>query len=250
MDTLEVFEALSIEALEVICSQHPQRLILAVENRLSYPTAEIQYLQRSWPEIPWALAVGSWFDGSRRTGIGATSYLSLPWYRWWDGWRPWLGESNAELLNPWPQLVRTRLNDSLDAAKSPASFGLILCNCRQTAAAWQAGLEYQPDNTRMFTLSEFRSFVQAASIEPDWILWDDSCLNTFFGVACLSDVCGLFVEIRARFPTSVILAATSMPRWSDWQQWMAAGANELIAKPCQGVLLAEIVLECRDAPPS
>ena len=250
LDALEVFETLSIEALDIICSQHPRRLILAVDNRLSYPMAEIGYLQRSWPEVPWALALGSWFDGSRRTGMGATSHLSLPWYRWWDGWRPWLGASNADLLDPWPQLVNTRSRSIPTSGVSIRSSGVILSHCRQTAEGWQAGLEFPQANSQILTLREFRSFVQAASIEPGWILWDDSCLNTFSGVECLSDVWGLFRAIRARFPGSVILAATSMPRWSDWQQWKAAGANELLAKPSQGILLEEILLMCHDAPPS
>lgn len=233
IDELDFVESLSVEAVNAICSQYPRRLILSVENRCSYPLTEIQHLQQAWPEIPFALAFGSWFDGSRRTGIGSTSQLSLPWYRWWDGWCQWLTGSNTELLNPWPQAMDIRLRRSgVDAARST---GIILSNCQQTAAGWQAAVAGDPSSTAILKLSEFRPLLaQATLIAPDWILWDDSCLDTFAGTDCLTEVCDLFTMIRARFPGVVILAATCMPRWSDWQQWMGAGANELIAKPSQG----------------
>ena len=245
IDELQAVETLTFESVDEICCQHPRRLMLSVENRLNYPAAEIQHLQRNWPEVPWGLAVGSWFDGSRRTGIGSTSFLSLPWYRWWDGWHPWLSGSNAKLLNPWPQLAFSRSSDRLNSGQLTTSTGVIVCNCRQTAEGWQAGLECDPDHTQLLTLGEFRfRFNQAASIAPDWIFWDDSCLDTFAGPDCLSEACELFAGIRKRFSSSIILAATSMPRWSDWQQWMSAGANELIAKPSHGILLSEVLKQC------
>jgi hypothetical protein len=242
IEELEFSETLSIEAVDAICNQHPRRLILSVESRLSYPSAEIRHLQRSWPEVPWALAVGSWFDGSRRTGIGSTRHLTLPWYRWWDGWRPWVGGMNAELLNPWPQTALIRSRDISISGLMSKSTGVILSNCAQTAEGWQAGIERDPDSTHLFTVSEFRfSFTQATGIEPDWILWDDTCLDTFVGPDCLSKVCDLIAAIRERYSDAVILTATSMPRWTDWQQWMLAGANELIAKPSHGILLSEVL---------
>ena len=241
MDELKVVETISIDAVAAICRQHPRRLILSVENRLSYPSAEIEYLQRSWPEVPYALALSSWFDGSRRTGIGPTGRLQLAWYRWWDGWRTWLRGRNTQILNPWPQIVLSRECVALEGAKSTAPFGIILSHCRQTAAGWQAGLEGSQDSAQVITLKELLAFLEIAPIEPGWVLWDDSCLDTSSGVDCLADVCDLFAAIRKSFPTSVILAATSMPRWSDWQKWSEAGANELIAKPSQGILLQEIL---------
>jgi len=249
IDVLEIAESKCIEGIDSICNQNPRRLILAVENRLSYPLAEIQHLQRAWPEVPWALAVGSWFDGSRRTGIGATSHLSLPWYRWWDGWRQWLSGSNSELLNLWPRVVHSRSLDTHGSGSLSKSLGVILCDCRQTAAAWQAGLECDPAITQLLTLSEFQWLVgQASAAAPNWILWDDSCLDTFIGADCLVEVGALFTKIRMKFPAAIILAATSMPRWFDWQQWKSAGADELIAKPSQGFLLREILQQYEDLP--
>ena len=252
-DNVEIAESICIESIDGICVFKPRRLILSVENRLDYPLAEIQHLQRNWPEIPWALAVGSWFDGSRRTGIGATSHLSLPWYRWWDGWRQWLSGSHAAMLNPWPKIMLSPAIASNIAFTEAA--GLVLCNCRQTAEGWRAGLEGDPgasqtqwvrieSRTRWQTSSDYRALLSQASMtDPDWILWDDSYLDTFAGTDCSASVCSLFAELRERFPTALIVAATCMPRWSDWQQWMMAGANEIIAKPTQGILLREVLQE-------
>jgi hypothetical protein len=235
VDSLEVTDGISTEAIDAICNLHPRRLILSIENRLDYPLAEIGHLQRNWPEVPWVLAVGSWFDGARRTGMGATSHLSLPWYRWWDGWRPWLSGSNAELLNPWPKAALSccAANVSLmGAMEFSRAIGLIVCNCPQTAEGWRAGLNCDSARAKSLTMGEFQSMLsQASSQAADWILWDDSCLDTFAGASCTSEIGALFAEIRARFPAAKIVAATCMPRWSDWQQWEAAGADELIAKP-------------------
>jgi hypothetical protein len=241
-DEIEFSETLSIEAINAICSKHPRRLVLSVENRLSYPWAEIRHVQRAWPEIPFALAVGTWFDGSRRTGIGSMSHLTLPWYRWWDGWQAWVNGLQAELLNPWPQMMRGRSRVVVEMGQPKKSSGVILSNCRKTADGWREGLECDQNSTNFATLSKFRSsWDQAAMIAPNWVLWDDSCLDTFTGGDRLSEVCELFTAIRVRFPATVILVATCMPRWSDWRQWTAAGANELIAKPSHGIVLHEVV---------
>ncbi len=242
LDTVEVGDSISIEVIDEICSQAPRRLILSVENRLSYPVAEIQHLQRAWPEVPFALAFGSWFDGSRRTGIGTASHLSLPWYRWWDGWRQWLVGSNAKLLDPWPQAMLTRLRVGTEFRTIGKTSGVIVSNCHQTAAGWQAGFECDLNSTKLLTLKDFRStLVQASSNSPAWILWDDTCLNSFAGASCLSEVCELVAAIRVRFSDVVILTATSMPRWTDWQQWMLAGADELLAKPTPGIFLSQVI---------
>lgn len=238
---VEFASRISTDSIDAICNQNPHRLVLSVENRLDYPQLEIQHLRRHWPEVPFALALGAWFDGSRRTGIGSTSHLSLPWYRWWDGWQKWLTGSNSALLNPWPQSVDSRSNREPDAVAWNPS-GIIVCDCRDTATTWQVGLECDPVGTQVLTLQSFRSRMAKKSpiADPDWVLWDDSCLATSIGADCLSSVTPFFSEIRRTFPCTRILAATCMPRWADWHQWESAGANELIVKPNLGFALRDV----------
>ena len=245
LDHMLTDETLSIASLDALCDQHPQRLIVAIENRLSYPEAEIHHLQRTWPEVPFALALASWFDGSRRTGIGTVSHLSLPWYRWWDGWKPWLSGSQAELLNPWPRVLPPAPRQQ---TTSSSSTGLIISNCVQTGEAWKVALagtsadQIRVATVQVLTLAEFQSqLASPLSTPPDWILWDDSSLDTSIGSTCLSDVCELFSSIRNRYPQVFLIVATSMPRWTDWQEWNASGVNELLAKPSQGLQIAEML---------
>jgi hypothetical protein len=240
IDDVEISESICLKSIDLLCTRNPRRLILAVENRLAYPLAEIQHLQRNWPEIPLALAVGTWFDGSRRTGIGVTCHLSLPWYRWWDGWQPWLSVGNAELLNSWPKAAIRRAAHRAGGSSGVA--GIVLSNCQQTAEGWRIGLGCAPESSRWLRLAEFQTrFSQADLPAPDWILWDDSCLDTLGGADSISDVGRLFADIREGFPGALILAATCMPRWCDWRQWELAGADQLLAKPTSGVLLWEII---------
>ena len=242
LDELRQFDTLTIEAVDAACSQHPRRLILAVENRHDYPLETIQYLQRAWSEVPFAIALGSWFDGSRRTGIGATSHLCLPWYRWWDGWFSWLSSSSSS---------QNLSAESLSPETEHSASGIIICDCQQTAAGWREALGTN-SAVQMMTAAAFQKWLrQVGAIEQSpsdenaselsWILWDDTCLNTFIGSECLGGVCSLFTRIRDQFPNIAILAAASAPRWDEWQQWSASGADELIAKPSCRISLHEIL---------
>ena len=238
---LKITESLSIEALDEQCHQHPRRLILSVENRLWYPLEEVQYLQRAWPEVPIAVALGPWFDGSRRTGIGSTPQLALPWYRWWDGWYPWLSGSRSGLLDAWPQM---RLQVVENFAQTSTS-GHILCNCRQTAAGWMSLLRPQCERVSAFTLDDYQEIVASGSSalapHPHWLLWDDSCLNTAGAERNVAVSSSLLSAVRGRFPEAVIIAATCMPRWNDWRQWQDWGADELLSKPSSGFSLQQLL---------
>ena len=242
IESLKFAESLSVEALDELCSQHPRRLILSVENRLCYPLDEVHYLQRVWPEVPFAVAMGSWFDGSRRTGVGSTAHLSMPWFRWWDGWYPWLTGSDSGLLDAWPHM---RLQVSESCQPSP-SFGHVVCNCRQTAAGWMASLSSQGAGAMTFTFGEYctRLAIHNPDIatdanwaNPDWVLWDDTCLNSFCGASAMAETSEWIARVRQVFPTAAILAAIQSPRCIDWRKWVASGANELIAKPTCSVPL-------------
>ena len=237
LDELKQVDTFTSEAIDAACSQHPRRLILAVENRHDYPLETIQYLQRVWPEVPFAIALGSWFDGSRRTGIGATSHFCLPWYRWWDGWFSWVRSSNA--------------SQNLNPETEHSASGIIICDCQQTATGWREAIGADSP-VQSLTATEFRKWLQRMNAgelstsdetasELNWILWDDTCLNTFIGSECLGEVCSLFTRIRDQFPNVAILAAAAGPRWDEWQQWSAAGADELIAKPSYRISLHAIV---------
>ncbi len=239
--TLKVAETLSTDALDELCTQNPRRLILSVENRLWYPLDEVQYLQRAWPEIPLAVALGSWFDGSRRTGIGSTAQLCLPWYRWWDGWHPWLSGSNSGLLDAWPH---AKFQHPGSCSTSP-SFGHVVCNCLQTAAGWIASFKTQSADATVFTLGDYQAMLNETwstdSAYPDWILWDDSCLNTAGTEGNAAQVGDLLSAARNKFPNAMVIAATCMPRWHDWQRWQDWGADELLGKPSQGFSLQQLL---------
>jgi hypothetical protein len=96
----------SFDQLADHLQQHPvERLIIACRNRWDYPGPEVRELAEHFPEVPMALAVGDWWMGWRRTGAGhlqSLPHLTLPWYRWWDGWVQWLNGSTSTQFGPFP----------------------------------------------------------------------------------------------------------------------------------------------------
>ncbi len=244
--------AIDTSAIDDVCSQHPQRLVVAVDSRVEYPLQTIEHLAHTWPEIPWALAMSSWHDGARRTGVGSTSHLSLPWYRWWDGWSQWLNGSETQLLGHWPRLAAA-LSTGFQAERSIATLGVIIGNCRETALGWQhslitprasSDLVYPNGATQLplhLSTRQLSAWFAAPTFAPAWFLWDDTSLDTFDLDRSYRAPPECFSELKSRFPDALVIAATSMPRWSDWQVWRAAGADELIVKPSFGLPLAAVL---------
>ncbi|MEO8270487.1 MAG: hypothetical protein ABI557_12260, partial [Aureliella sp.] len=167
-----------------------ERIVIASVNRLDYPFELIEWLQRVCPEVPLALACDSWWDGWRRTGLKSRLHLSLPWYRWWDGWVDWLQGRTLQLYEPapvdWCLLTDAPHAHSL-ATNPPLSRGLIVGNCRQTLAAWKLAAEASGYSADSVSEQAYQQQVQdllksndknRAAFTPQWILWDDSCLDT------------------------------------------------------------------------
>jgi hypothetical protein len=252
-DEVQVRGEVNCAAIDELCSHHPRRLTLAIDARVDYPLREIQHLTHAWPEIPWGVAVSSWHDGARRTGIGSTSHLTLPWYRWWDGWYQWLTTSDANLLGPWPRISSALTQNCCN--RPPVSLhGLILCNCHRTSIGWCQSLPREiaakDDETSsklqvpmQLTTRQLPDWLAAPTFIPRWILWDDSCLDSFQIVKHVDGPCNLFATLKKHFPNSMLILATDLPCWAGWQQWMNAGADELIAKPSPGMPLFAAIRE-------
>lgn len=155
-----------------------ERIVVACVNRLDYPVELINFLQQTCPEIPLALASDSWWDGRRRTGLATPGHLSLPWYRWWDGWVDWLQGCSPALFEvapaPWPML------SSRPPATSAGMRGLIVGNCRQTAEAWALAAATAGHAAACVSWQQFQqqSPTQWSQLLPQWVLWDDTCLDT------------------------------------------------------------------------
>lgn len=249
--------------LDEVCALHPRRLVLAVDSRLEYPLESIRHLASQWPEIPWALATSSWHDGARRTGVGSTPHLSLPWYRWWDGWFQWLSHGDAQLLGNWPRITTALLYNAKTQPPISTS-GVIVSSNYETATGWKECLlathcganmafssakaaegssPFEVQNKTLgrspvlLSKNQFSNWLAAPTHQPDWFLWDDTSLNTFQVSDGANELNEFFRGLKAQFPSALLVAATGMPRWSQWQQWMFAGVDELIVKPSAGLPL-------------
>jgi hypothetical protein len=168
----------------------PDRLVIGCTTRLGYPWQSVRCLQGTPPSaldpqpIPWGVVTDTWWDGARRTGIGAVSHWQQPWYRWWDGWREWFlpdipdatigGAAFAPVLS---------VSDSwLPRSETPptrtaAAVGrlVLVCECHETAVTWQAIAAQVGVDTQWWRNPQTAPN-HAHAVR--WILWDDSRLAT------------------------------------------------------------------------
>lgn len=155
-----------------------ERIVVACVNRFDYPEELIRFLQQTCPEVPLTVACDSWWDGRRRTGLTTPGHLSLPWYRWWDGWVDWLQGRSPALFEvapaAWPVL------SSPPPVAASSTCGLVVGNCHQTTAAWALVATTAGHGAECIS---WRSFQQQfperwSQRPPQWVLWDDTCLDT------------------------------------------------------------------------
>jgi hypothetical protein len=230
-------------------------LILACSHRLDYPQEAIQWLSSYAPELPLAVATDTWWDGARRTGLGGLTHLTLPWHRWWDGWSDWLDATSSDWFGPCVLpatcgMERRAAKAEVIQVRTPRR-GAVVANCRQTAEAWclvarQAGADvdwWSAAGWQALIGGEAGTATAAVDAAVDWLLWDDSCLNTAGGATdgfaergdcALTDCLGFIQQARKLLPQAQIFCGCSIPRWADWEQMQRRGANELLSKPNTG----------------
>ena len=235
---------------ELVASQF-NRLVLACPTRIDYPFTWIKALQADYPDLPFAVATDSWWDGSRRTGIGESGHTLLPWYRWWDGWFEWISGENPAISSPLPHPSEPYLPTSRIPRLEQAPAGMIVSNCQATGEAWSMAAQQLGAPARRLSLRSFQQRHASAALQTGaapptadirWVLWDDSCLNLGDDE---HDALGEFFQLTvANYPEAVPIAAFSLPRIETWKIAQSAGARELLAKPNTGRGLQRALQAC------
>lgn len=204
------------------------RWIYASPDRLSLPSAELQA-----QNIPLAIATSDWWEGAGRTGLRELQLPAIPWYRWWDGWHDWLEGTSSALFTPFPPRLAHALSPPMPATQFKAGSGWIIANCLQSADAWTLAANEVGHVVTWYTLDQFRATIAAPHFteHPDWLLWDDTSLDTWNAKPDFASVSELLRTLHARYPEMRRLIALTLPRWDQWRELHGAGAQELIAKP-------------------
>lgn len=216
-------------SLRESCESGFDRLIYACVNRIEYPHEDLQWLSQAYPELPVALAVDSYWDGWRRTGLAVVPCAVLPWHRWWDGWVDWFEASNAEWFGPNIAPVKF---DCGGALKCIPTTGAVVAGCQEIAQAWKLAARVVGAETN------FRNVEQVARLGTqsrlDWLLWDDSCLTTSFGCGDINETEDWLRQAKNRLPQTQFYFAFTNPGWHQWESLLAVGADEVLSKPNTG----------------
>ncbi|MEM7558653.1 MAG: hypothetical protein AAF394_05990 [Planctomycetota bacterium] len=138
-------------------------------------------------------------------------------------------------------------------ASVPELNGLIVAGATEQLETWTEVASELGQQTVALLWSELEG--AGSEFEPealDWILWDDSCLDTCAqfassdessprNIAQLQQQLKLLRKLTKTTPQVSLLAATIHPHWQTWEQLHALGALAIIAKPESGVGLGRVL---------
>lgn len=212
------------------------RVVIACEHRWDYSWEHCRRFTAEFPEIPMALAMSDWWLGARRTGIGhpvQQNHVCLPWFRWWDGWIQWLKGEAESMFGPLPSSIPCGgPNQQIDSTSKTI---LLIAKGQEAICSWQMafkGHRFLDKSNKADSVDRPFSWGRDAC-NPDWILWDDSQLNTCHGSeANLHSATEQLKRLQAEFPGSRLIVAWTAPRWSVIEPFNRAGIHfELLAKP-------------------
>ncbi len=215
----------------------PDRVVLACSSRLRFPMDDIVALASHIPEVPLAVATGNWFDGSRRTGAYSESVLTLPWYRWWDGWRDWTLGGEVGLygpsINPSANLVVTK---AFQESTGYQQRGLVIGNCFETTQGWSLVAHSLGAHAATSSIGNVQS---SGAKRPEWVMWDDTCVDRSGN---LETQLGEDLQlVGSRWPSAAKIVALTLPRPVAWRAALNAGAVAVIAKPSSGHSLRSVL---------
>lgn len=237
--TIETFSA-SDEMVRRLADGQADRIVLSLENRYGYPDDLISQLNASYPEIPIALCLGDYWLGWKRTGAGHLKTLhhsSIPWYRWYDGWLPWLLGIDANMFGPFP-VDRFQLQ-FCNPIHTPALGGssdskiILICADQGVAEAWKVAMGSESENLEVINETIDDGWCDKVQDQTQLVIWDDSRLSTWNGCElAINQAIAELKAIAARFPKQLIWICWTHPTWPIWQHLSQSGiCFELLAKP-------------------
>lgn len=236
--TIETFSVFN-DLMRRLADGQADRIILAPENRYCYPDDLISQLNAQYPELPIAVCLGDYWLGWKRTGAGHLKTLhhsGIPWYRWYDGWLPWLLGIDASQFGPFP-IDRFQLQFCNPIHKQVRgswvdSKIVLFCADQAVADAWEVALG-QSANLEVVNgpTAEVgcEQYLDGAKV----VLWDDSRLSTWGGSQqALEQAIAELKVIASKCSTQLIWICWTQPDWRTWQQLADSGLRfELLAKP-------------------
>ncbi len=247
-----------------------ERIIVACTSRLDAPRELLGLFRDCCPEVPWAAACDSWWDGARRTGLRSPGYLTLPWYRWWDGWTAWLAGNQPTLFEPSPldhAVLPFQTRQPVPTSSPTASIatesrlGWVVGNCRQSLQAWSLAAAACGHTAETYSVERYsktaiaqRRGAQSNSSQQDspqqnstqrplWVLWDDSSSDTVHGYRPDElQMVAFFTALQRSQPQALAIAAVGLPRVDILDHLSRCHPQfEFFVKPSSGCALAQLL---------
>lgn len=234
VNTREVQGSGWLEEFSSTATSPVSRIVLFCADRLCFPETQLRGIRSRAPDIPVAVAVSSWWEGSSRTGMPNCSWPIIPWHRWHEAWIPWLNGTQHDLHTQPAQRPLGHLPSEFWRTMSHVGIvgrGSITQAWQELLRSFKVGADgFPPESFARTDASKSCGGFEHLST----LLWDDSCLNTALPLSPeqeQNEVADQIQQLLRSCPNAKIVAAFTMPRWDVWQAAMQAGASEIISKP-------------------
>ena len=151
-----------------------QRIVVACENRVSFPDELLATLTKTHADIPIVLAFGEWWEGGRRTSLIQPPAQAFNWHQLYEQWLPWLAGSSTRLLeictSIYPATELTTQNNRAENARA-----MVITSRSDLSQSYKLALENQGHQTSCYS---FSSLVPLdVDLAAQVVVWDDSCLH-------------------------------------------------------------------------
>lgn len=208
-------------------------IVVAQSRRGQISQADIEMIRSHFPLVPIINLLGSWCEGSERSGCALDGVKPVFWHQWKGRFQEFVGQVLSGEVADWQAPATTTHADRMEASQG-----------RQPA------LDASSHECRIgvysMTMAQFEMLsdtFKAMGWQPFWMLqqdWDGRQIDPP-DVIC-ADALSLtpnlvdnVTDLKERFPTSPLIVMLNFPRQDEVEELRRMGVSEVVSKPFEHV---------------
>lgn len=211
----------------------PTHVWIASRSRTDEVMGTYARISQQWPNAKVGVLLGAWWPGQRRCQPLPESLESFYWYEWWDRILPWLNQAedcdsnDRPLRRPETMVPAARLDRILATSSSWVE------NRRMQVLVTSADGTAEEMWGTLFAAMQMKVCYRRAEEPLPRSVWDLHVVDAASWLGKISPDEYRSLLQRSRLPAAQFLVRTAFPSWEEWQNWLTAGADWIVASPFQ-----------------